>query len=330
MRRARIEFLIILILTALLFLFLGGYVFLFIFCFVLLLPFVSYIAMRIGRERVSLKLLRSNNNLYIRIKKHSYFPFGYLSGSCTIDNMFYQTKTSQDIFSVLDERNKRVILQLNGADSGVIKICINALYITDMLGLFHYPINSKSVIRTVQMPNPIHEESSVAWIKNFFQEGDPLNTGFGQELSDDAYDVREYEPGDSVHRIHYKLSFKLSKFMIRYFERSDAGVSALFLDFSELADCEFVLSTSILAMKQLLSVGYKLQVYWISEYEKHQFMVNQNEDVSACIYEILSMPRNTVKPIFSKLPSAVGAYMVNGKGIEVSSNRREAGEVDES
>lgn len=319
MRRTRIEYTIILILTTSLFLILGGYVFLFLWIFTVILPIISYLLMRINREQVNIKLIRSRDQLYIRVKKQRRLPIGYIYGSCTVQNAFYQTELSQDIFMIMDEQDKKILLEVHDKTSGLLKVCIHNLYITDMLGMFQHTLQHNALIHTIQMPDPIHEESSLAWIQNFFQEGDPLGTGYGQEQSDDAYDVREYEPGDSVHRIHYKLSFKLSKFMIRYFERSDAGVSALFLDFSNRKECEFILSTTILAMKQLLTMGYKLQIYWMSEREKHSYLINQLEDISACMYEILSMPRNAVKPVFSTLERSIGAYVVNETGIHVSS-----------
>lgn len=329
LRRTRLRYFLVLFLTSFVYIFLGGYIFFFLFVFTIAMPFISYIAMRVNREQMKLQLVCREQTLYIRVRKKNMFPFGHLIGTCNIHNSFYEHDERQTLFAFLDRNNEMMKLSFDLTKSGVIKVHVMDLYIMDFLGLFTYPIRMKTEIESVQLPAPIYEEYSVAWIKQLISEDLQIGSGKGQELSDDSYEVREYEPGDSLHRVHYKLSFKLSKYMIRHYDHTDAGMSSLFIDLSNLETVEYTLSQSILAMKQLIEAGFRLQVKWLSGIQHHTYEVNQNEDISACIYEILSKPRATTRPYAYDTTDSIGTYTVNEYGVAARAGLMEAGDGDD-
>ena len=48
----------------------------------------------------------------------------------------------------------------------------------------------------------------------------------------EIHDLREYRPGDSLHEIHWKLSAKTDKLIVREAEEPDLGLVVLSFDFS--------------------------------------------------------------------------------------------------
>ena len=48
----------------------------------------------------------------------------------------------------------------------------------------------------------------------------------------EIHDLREYRPGDSLHEIHWKLSAKTDKLIVREAEEPDRGLIVLSFDFS--------------------------------------------------------------------------------------------------
>lgn len=329
LRRTRLRYFLVLFLTSFLYLFLGGYIFFFLFVFTIAMPITSYLALCVNRKYLKLQLVRREDTLYIRIQKKNMFPFGHLVGICHIHNVFYEYDEQQNLFVFLDRDREMIELSFDLSKSGVIKVHISDLYIMDLLGLFRYPILIHTDIETIQLPASIHEEHSIAWIKQMISEDLAIGSGQGQELSDDSYEIREYEPGDSLHRVHYKLSFKLSKYMIRHYDHTDAGNSSLFIDLSNLDTVEYTLSLSILAMKQLLEKGFRIDVKWLSGIQHCSYEINQNEDISACIYEILSQPRATSKPYTFDTTNSKGTYIVNEYGVKARSGLMEAGECND-
>lgn len=92
-------------------------------------------------------------------------------------------------------------------------IGVKSIRIHDLLGLFSYKINpleKKSILVKPRIVDIQYKDVPVARIS----EGD-LTSGYKEAGNDEIVDIREYVYGDSIRKIHWKLSTKLEKTMVK-------------------------------------------------------------------------------------------------------------------
>lgn len=96
---------------------------------------------------------------------------------------------------------------------GRYEIGVNSIEVQDLLGMFAYKILSyekKSILVKPRLINLDYKDIPVARIS----EGD-LASGFQEIGNDELRDIREYVYGDSLRKMHWKLTSKLSKPMVK-------------------------------------------------------------------------------------------------------------------
>ena len=96
---------------------------------------------------------------------------------------------------------------------GSYDIGVNCVEIQDLLGILTfkiYPFEKKNILVKPRIVEINYKEIPVARIS----EGD-VTSGFHEVGNDETHDIREYAYGDSFRKIHWKLSSKLSKTMVK-------------------------------------------------------------------------------------------------------------------
>lgn len=94
---------------------------------------------------------------------------------------------------------------------GLLRIHIRGIYLYDYLGLFRFRLTHPDMVEIPVHPEPVPPKSipelnnriSIRWI--------PRRGGGYSE----NHDLRLYRPGDSLHQIHWKLSAKTGKLILR-------------------------------------------------------------------------------------------------------------------
>ncbi len=115
--------------------------------------------------------------------------------------------------------------------------------------------------------------------------------------------VREYQPADSVKHIHWKMSAKLDKMMVKQFERSAGGTAILLADLNgyfpfeednyEYADCiieaMLALDLSLIADKRPC-----INLWYSSADKRCESFTATDDDSFSVLYDTLSkLPRQT-------------------------------------
>ncbi len=92
-------------------------------------------------------------------------------------------------------------------------IGVKSIKINDLLGMFSYtlhPMEKKSILVKPRIVDIMYKDVPVARIS----EGD-LSSGYKESGNDEVMDIRQYVYGDSYRKIHWKLSTKLEKTMVK-------------------------------------------------------------------------------------------------------------------
>ena len=100
--------------------------------------------------------------------------------------------------------------------------------VCDALGLFSLPLRLPDACSIAVEPEP-QEPPVLPNLSHFqYRSYHPKPGGGFSEI----HDLREYRPGDSLHEIHWKLSAKTDKLIVREAEEPDLGLVVLSFDFS--------------------------------------------------------------------------------------------------
>jgi len=139
-----------------------------------------------------------------------------------------QTKT----FSLLPREKASFDFILKCKYRGTYEIGIESVEVRDLFGLFKFKrkMNSKKTITVY--PRIIYLENfNIS--PNFISESDRLLNIYGHDSSSIS-DIRKYSYGDSMKKIHWKLSAKSNELMVRNFQSTSGMNTVLVLDLKSL------------------------------------------------------------------------------------------------
>ena len=122
----------------------------------------------------------------------------------------------------------RFSLCVDTRHAGQQTFCVDRARVYDALGLVGLPLQLPAACSIAVEPEP-QEPAELPNLSQFqYRSYHPKPGGGFSEI----HDLREYRPGDSLHEIHWKLSAKTDKLIVREAEEPDRGLIVLSFDFS--------------------------------------------------------------------------------------------------
>ena len=122
----------------------------------------------------------------------------------------------------------RFSLRVDTRHAGQQTFCVDRARVYDALGLVGLPLQLPAACSIAVEPEPL-EPAELPNLSQFqYRSYHPKPGGGFSEI----HDLREYRPGDSLHEIHWKLSAKTDKLIVREAEEPNRGLIVLSFDFS--------------------------------------------------------------------------------------------------
>ena len=127
-------------------------------------------------------------------------------------------------------RSQVLTLPFHAAHVGACDAGIESIEVEDLLGFFHktlHPSDSKQSLLVLPVPFDVEELR--------FSPGDPGNEAMARATEDisSPSDVRSYQPGDPMKKIHWKLSLRKNELMVRRFEEPVLSEALVLMDCSQ-------------------------------------------------------------------------------------------------
>lgn len=175
---------------------------------------------------------------------------------------------------------------------GVDVIGIDNVYIRDFMGLFRYSKklhDNKIRVKTVPLLIERFYDQSVTKFKNFaadYDDSEEINGGLTTSSGFPGYDYREYQDGDSMRRINYKLSAKRDKLFIRLDEPIASLRQAVLLDNVSSRDRykdERMIEGMIAYVGCLVMEKICTEVYFMTEDKQMHMQLNSMKDVAGFV-----------------------------------------------
>ncbi len=190
------------------------------------------------------------------ITNKSLIPVGKAEAHIEYYNVFSNQITSFYLNMPVQARNsQRVTFQLNSKFCGIIKIRAVNIKIYDPMRLFKFRTGKNICTETAVMPE-IHEINGfVTTVDRVNDESSVFSENNPGDDPSEIFDLREYNPGDKLNRIHWKLSSKKDEFIVKDYSLPVDIPSIIFLDLKCYEDSEYTLPVFDTLIETFLSIS---------------------------------------------------------------------------
>lgn len=279
---------------------------------IIALPIIMFISTFITKKCLNVEFAVKDKNavkskdfpVQLVITNKSIFPIGKAEARIEYYNVFSSDVSTFDIFLPIQPKNsQRVTFQLSSKFCGIIKIKTLYLNIFDPLRIFKFKA-AKNVCTEVTIMPDGHEISGIVhYTDRVNEESEMFSEHRPGDDPSEVFDLREYNAGDKLNRIHWKLSSKKDDFIVKEYSLPIDVPCALFLDIRQNGDKDKALPVYDTLMETFLSVSqfllenercHSVIYYSFSQGGFTEASITSHADINAVIHDIISSMGNSM------------------------------------
>ena len=154
--------------------------------------------------------------IQLQVENKSWIPILYVALQLEVNNLFYDSEQLEVQCCLLAKSKEKISIPMTFQKSGCIEVSVSKLIIRDWLHIFQKVIPVKC--REEFMVMPVADQMS--FMEEIYSDyGTEENNQTGiQETSDAVSFVRDYVGGDRMQQIHWKLSAKKNKILVKEYD----------------------------------------------------------------------------------------------------------------
>ena len=274
------------------------------------LPIIMFITTFIAKKLITVEFAVKDKNVaknkdfpvQLVVTNRSIFPIGKAEAHIEYYNVFSDQISAFDLYLPIQSRNsQRVTFQLSSKFCGIIKIRSAYLNIYDPLRLFRFR-TAKNICTEVAVTPECHEIGGIVhYTDRVNEESDIFSEYKAGDDPSEVFDLREYNQGDKLNRIHWKLSSKKDDFIVKDYSLPIDVPCSLFLDLKCYEDSELtlpVLDTLIetaISLSQFLlenERGHSVIFFNSSQNRFVEHTITAPSDLTVLINEIINSLRD--------------------------------------
>lgn len=206
---------------------------------------------------------------------------------------------------------------------GIIDIFIENVCIYDYLSIFKFKkkINKRSSITI--LPNVYNMDNEIAIHEVICDEGDRYSQYMRGEDTSEIFDIRDYVQGDKLNRVHWKLSSKYDKMIVKEFGYPLSTKLELLLELyvDRSQDCckiaDGLIETLASVSYALIQKGHEHNILWYREdiRELVSERITSREDFERTMRHILSS--NVYKDDIKLLPLCYDKLIASQEDVDI-------------
>lgn len=287
----------------------GFYQLLFILLAAALLPFSALVFYLPAWKRVSVKqnLIspvvergeKAQLELFVNNPSSYYFP--YVSVICPWKDEAGSKKIIRRSFMLRPHSSLQVIIPVQAYHCGVYSIGAARMSLRDAFGFFYWQKHGSSFWLQLRQPLtivPALRHNSDSWIstRDLPQAGITDSRKVSNEL-DALANIREYRYGDPLKRIHWKLSARYDKLMVKEYEDPRKRFICFSVDPARPDDNKLAVNIHDWQLEAAASVMHsflqeKRHVRWLDSYNEWQISEAENLDQFDLIRQSMAHQRS--------------------------------------
>lgn len=302
MRKRRFVLVFVLFLLLVLLIKTGAYYILVSLVIIFSLLMVSGISMWVKKDSIQLSFATCDE---LVIETSGIFPLGKIEASVEIFNPFYNIFEKYPLELMLGQKESHVKLHYDQGRMGNLQIKIQSNKRIDMLSLFSIPFKQELQTSVLLAPEAVSSANEMMIFQSVLHE-----------CFHSDYEIREYRDGDSIRDIHYKMSYKMNKTLIKEYLRNGGHSVRILLDLSD-DQCEEIFQSFLGFAHYLVSSHSLSEIYWFSGTKLMSQSLLTQEDLNQLMVSILSHEKATC---FQEVPVDL-IYSSKGLTLKGGGNR---------
>lgn len=228
MWKNRLIYLLVLLGTSVFFICFDGYLSLYVFVLSLALPFFSLLAslpgllgiraaLTAGEKGAGPVTARKGEAIPLQLEVWSATPFssGRAHAQLTVENTFTGQREQERFVFTAGPRRQAFQHQLASRACGQVVCRLHRIWACDYLGLFSLPVSRPQQLTLTFWPAVYGLELEVRESLTPDGEGESYSQKKPGDDPTELFALREYREGDRLSRIHWKLSQKLDKALVK-------------------------------------------------------------------------------------------------------------------
>lgn len=291
---------------------------------VIFLPIASFLILLIERLAVSFEVTPDKIfstklrrfSVTVKVKNRFLFPISPMKITGVFqDNEGNLIKDKLMIISVMPFGKSEFVFNGHLKYRGEYFLGLTGAEICDFLCLFRFKIKLEPSCRTVVAPRRLNIERSGSLCSN---EDDSIRTEVTFFENDSFSSVREYMDGESLRKVHWKLSAKQDKLMVKQSDKNLSSSAAVIIDAStSLAgttegerEVDAVLEASLAIIRKIIGEGSTAECVCGNGKEGPQVIsAESSEDYEYLYYLFSVLPveerKNSVSELIKKSAAAL-------------------------
>lgn len=269
----------------------------------LILPVISFLVLLFTRLAIALEL--SDENLFItkqrrftlslKVKNRFLFPVSPVKMTGTFqDDDGNLVKDKLIVASVMPFGRSEFVFDGFLKYRGAYTLGITSAELYDFLGLFRFRLKKLPECKVIVAPRRLILGENGALCD---EETDSLRTQYTFFENDTFTSVREYADGDSLRRVHWKLSAKQDKLMVKQSDLNLSSSAALVIDTSTVYEDELqgvreidaLLEAALAVARKIISEGSTAACIYNDESKKTEIVAAQTADDYEYLYRKFSV-----------------------------------------
>ena len=294
----RIFYIILLICSGFLYIFTNTYYTLSLLLLVIILPVVSLILMLISARSITVNMSippsteKGEVSFSLDTANKGMIPVAKLIISLALENQLMGVSSEKHIYmSISSKKEKEVFLQVENAKIGVLSINVKKTKIYDIFGLFSKKLATASEKSTIVYPRLLEMEIYMDRPVETSGDGSRYSTEKKGMDNSEIFAIRDYSYGDEIRKIHWKLSGKVDKIVVRDFSLPLNYSIFLLIELSktdeQIMDAMMELYLSLSRVLLYEGINHNLAWYNDGEEKLHVHELDTLEDFEVAMAEFL-------------------------------------------
>ncbi len=313
MLKYRVLYCFILAAAVLFYLFFEGYLSFITLILAVLLPIASLLCTVVAWSRVRVQLngilpIAAKGmpaQFLVEVSNTSIFPIAHAMLALDCRNALCGKKKKAGLHLPVGARSRTEIQrEIISQYCGKLTIQVTGIKIYDYFGIFTFPQKMNLQTDIYVLPQNIQIDTEMDSHTNYNVESDTYSKVKSGDDPSEIFDIREFREGDRLRNVHWKLSSRLNKLMVKEFSLPlDNSIILLFDLFSaELARIDTLIETVVSVSQFLLNNEICHMVEWYDgihqQFEENT--IEQSDHLSLLLNQILGastyegQPNNTL------------------------------------
>lgn len=277
----------------------------------------------------------NTTHLAVSLHNNTRIPLSSVVLTMSLCSFYYDTTEEvSHIMSLRAKSDNPLSFPITLTKYGLYEVCLTKLECFDFLHMFHFEKNCslKAQIRIFPEISPKESKHEAIYTEGFdeFEESDKKGN-----VSSNVTDIREYQPGDRLQKIHWKLSEKIDKLMVKENEATSTNEFFLLMELFRPTKAQCVQNPELsqvldqaleeaAALSAELIEAREIFIFAIYSIAKEDFImstIRSKEDfihaLSECFYEPCYDTENLALNIYQKSGLHKGTLLhVTHKGVD--------------